>query len=596
MRVADYIIDFIYKKGASHIFTLAGGGAMFLNDAVVCYKKIKYICHHHEQAAAMAAEAYAKTSGNLGAVMVTSGPGSTNAITGLLEAWQNSIPCIFLSSQAKKSQMAYFSDIPNLRQFGIQELNIIPIVQSLCKYAAIVEKPEDTRFQLEKAYQIATSDRPGPVWLDVPPDVASSTIDPDVLTGYNNPKNTKFVIDLNGQVLRVIEYLQKSKKPVIIAGGGIRLAKTVNEFKKLIERLKIPVVVPEMGLDLLEFNNPYYFGHGGTKGQRMANIIIQNSDLIISIGSRLAVSFVGHEYDQFAPNAKKIVIDIDSLEHQKKTIKIDLLINIDAKEFIIKMLEFSSQIATINYQRWLDSCQRIKEKYAIYLPAIGKQNEPVNMYHLVNEISNQSKNGDIYTFDAGTTAYVCSQTIKLKKNQRAIIPGATLTMGYNLPAVIGIWTAQPKSRILCITGDGSFQMNIHELQTIVHHKIPAKIFVINNQGYLAIRTTQKNFFQCRLMGEGNDSGVSFPDTEKIARAYGIKFFRIKMNGQLRKTLQTVFKYKKTCICEILCPQWQDILTISSKKMPDGKMTSLPIDDMFPFLPKKEMSDIKQSLF
>jgi len=597
MRVADYIIDFLYKNNATHIFTIAGGGAMFLNDATVSHKKIRYICHHHEQAAAMAAEAFTKTSGKLGAVMVTSGPGSTNAITGLLEAWQNSIPCIFISSQAKTSQMAYFSNVPKLRQFGIQELNIIPIVQSLCKYSAIIEKPEDIRYQMEKAYDIAISKRPGPVWLDIPPDIASKTINPSQLSGHEKKqiiiKSNK---EIDSQIDQLIKLLQLSKKPVIIAGGGIRLAGAVNEFIKFTNMLKIPVVVPEMGLDLLEFDNPYYVGHGGTKGQRSANIVLQNSDLIIAIGSRLAVPFIGHEYDKFAPNAKKIVVDIDKMEHLKKTIKIDLFIESNAKQFINKFSDrIISQQVKLNYNHWLSNCQKIKEKYAIYLPKIQSKLDFINMYHLVNEISNQSKVGDIYTFDAGTTAYICSQTIKLKKNQRAIIPGATLTMGYNLPAVIGIWAAKPKSRIICITGDGSFQMNIHELQTIVHHKIPAKIFVINNQGYLAIRTTQRNFFQSRFIGEGKNSGVSFPNTEKIAKAYGIKYFQIKNNGQLKTKVKAVLDYKNTCICEVLCPKWQDILTVSSKKMPDGKMISLPIDDMFPFLPEKEMAEIKQLL-
>jgi len=597
MRVADYIIDFLYKNNATHIFTIAGGGAMFLNDATVSHKKIRYICHHHEQAAAMAAEAFTKTSGKLGAVMVTSGPGSTNAITGLLEAWQNSIPCIFISSQAKTSQMAYFSNVPKLRQFGIQELNIIPIVQSLCKYSAIIEKPEDIRYQMEKAYDIAISKRPGPVWLDIPPDIASKTINPSQLSGHEKKqiiiKSNK---EIDSQINQLIKLLQLSKKPVIIAGGGIRLAGAVNEFIKFTNMLKIPVVVPEMGLDLLEFDNPYYVGHGGTKGQRSANIVLQNSDLIIAIGSRLAVPFIGHEYDKFAPNAKKIVVDIDKMEHLKKTIKIDLFIESNAKQFINKFSDrIISQQVKLNYNHWLSNCQKIKEKYAIYLPKIQSKLDFINMYHLVSEISNQSKEGDIYTFDAGTTAYICSQTIKIKKDQRAIIPGATLTMGYNLPAVIGIWAAKPKSRIICITGDGSFQMNIHELQTIVHHKIPAKIFVINNQGYLAIRTTQRNFFQSRFIGEGKNSGVSFPNTEKIAKAYGIKYFQIKNNGQLKTKVKAVLDYKNTCICEVLCPKWQDILTVSSKKMPDGKMISLPIDDMFPFLPEKEMAEIKQLL-
>src|SRR3989338_449491 len=487
MRVADYIIDYIYQKGTDTIFTLAGGGAMFLNDAVACHKKMKYVCNHHEQASAMAAEAYAKTNQGIGAVMVTSGPGSTNAITGLLEAWQNSIPVIFISSQAKKSQMTHFSSLP-LRQFGIQELDIIPIIKPLTKYSAYLEKPEDIRWQLEKAYEEMLSGRPGPVWIDVTPDVASQIIDPKKLIGFKNKENTIKMPKISDQEVNlVIDLLNQSKKPVIVGGGGIKLSKAVDEFRELVSFLKIPVVVPEMGTDILEFEHPEYMGQGGSKGDRTGNIVMQNSDLILAIGSRLAVSFTGHEFDKYAPKAKKIVVDIDKKEHLKKTIKIDHLIISDAKYFINQLTKNKKQLT--NKSSWLKRCQKIKNKYSPYLPDIKDKNEQVNMYHAVNEISKFSKPGDFFITDAGVTAYIVVQTLKFKKNQRMIIPGATLTMGYNLPAIIGIWAAKKDAEIICITGDGSFQMNIHELATIVHHKITAKIFVINNHGYLAIRTT-----------------------------------------------------------------------------------------------------------
>lgn len=596
MRVADYIIDYIYKHGTDTIFTLAGGGAMFLNDAVVCHGKMKYVCNHHEQASGMAAEAYAKTKGKMGAVMVTSGPGSTNAISGLLEAWQNSIPCIFISSQAKKSQMTYFTNISSLRQFGIQEVNIIPIVKPLTKYAAVVEKTQDVKYHLEKAYCQALSGRPGPVWLDIPTDVAGATIDPKSLTGLteekfqiNNPQASTY------EITQVIHFLRNAKKPLFVAGGGIRLAHATSELKELVERLGVPVVVPDMGLDLLEFDHPCLAGHGGTKGQRAANMVIQNADLIISIGSRLAVPFIGHEYDKFASQAKKIVIDIDPQEHKKKTVKIDLLICSEAKYFMVNLLK-KIKDKDLNFKNnWLEYCLNLKNKYVNNFPLWQDDKNKINMYQAVSKISQYSDEGDIFTFDAGITAYVCTQTLKLKKNQRTIVPGATLTMGYNLPAIIGIWAAQLRSRIICITGDGSFQLNIHELQTIVHHKMPAKIFVINNQGYLAIRTTQKLFFEGRLIGEGKNSGVSFPQTQKIAKAYGIKFFKIKNNRELDQIIPQVLHYKSTVICEITCSQWQDILTVSSKKLPDGRLVSLPIDDMFPFLPKQNLNKIRKDL-
>lgn len=588
MRVADFIIKYIFDKGTDTVFTLAGGGAMYLNDAVVCHKKMKYICSHHEQACAMAAEAYAKTKNIPGAVIVTSGPGSTNTITGLLEAWQNSIPVIFVSSQSKISQMSAYTKPYPIRQFGTQEVNILPVVKSLTKFSAVVEKANDIEYFLDKAYQEMLSGRPGPVWLDIPSDIANNQIDEKNLSKYNNNLTIPKISNL--QIKEIISNINQSKKPVIIAGGGIRLSKSIEIFRKIIKKIDIPVVVPDMGIDILEFKNPNYIGHGGTKGDRAANIVIQNSDLIICIGTRLAVPFTGHEYDKWAPKAKKIVIDIDKNEHSKNTIKIDELYITDAKQFLESLLKNIKLIN--NHNLWLKKCQTIKQKYSLFLPKPSK--ELVNMYHAINAISSYSKNGDHFISDAGITAYITTQTIKIKKDQRLILPGATLTMGYNLPAILGIWAANKKNGIICITGDGSFQMNIHELATIAHHKIPAKIFVINNQGYLAIRTTQKNFFDQRLIGEGFNSGVSMPETEKIAKAYGIKYFKIDKTKDL-KNIKKIMDYKNTAICEIVCPYWQDILTVSSKKDDNGKMVSLSINDMFPFLSKSEMDNINESL-
>ncbi|KKS90457.1 MAG: Thiamine pyrophosphate protein central region [Microgenomates group bacterium GW2011_GWC1_43_11] len=588
-RVADYIIDYIYRHGTDTIFTVAGGGAMFLNDAVALHKKITYICNHHEQASAMAAEAYAKTKGHIGAAMITSGPGSTNAITGLMEAYQNSIPVIFISSQTKKSQMIAYSGITGLRQFGIQEVDIIPVVKHLTKYAAIVEKPEDVQYHLDKAYYVALSGRPGPVWLDIPSDVASSSL-PQHRTMFTIPQQMHNGVT-DEHIKKIISLLSKSKKPLIIAGGGIKLAKTRNEFRAFINKSKIPVVCPDMGIDILEYDNPYYVGHGGTKGDRAANIVIQQSDLIISLGSRLAVPFIGHEYDTWAPNAYKIVVDIDESEHKKKTITIDLFIHSDVKQFL-KKLNACLNKSSIK-DTWIHYCQNIKKSYALkYATVSTDKTQEINMYDAIHEISNQSKPNDVFITDAGITAYVSTQTIKIKKDQRLILPGATLTMGYNLPAIIGVWAADRHARIICITGDGSFQMNIHELAAITHNKIPVKIFIMNNHGYLAIRTTQKIFFNKRLIGEGPETGVSFPNTEKIAQAYGLKYFCIEFKKDLHKTIKRVLTCKGAVICDCILPYWQDHITVSSKELETGKIVSLPIDDMYPYLSDEDKLSIK----
>jgi len=588
-RVADFIIQYIFNRGTDTIFTIAGGGAMFLNDAVAVHKRIRYVCNHHEQASAMAAEAYAKLKNQIGAVMVTSGPGSTNAITGIMEAYQNSIPVLVISSQTKKSQMIANSGCRNLRQFGTQEVDIIPIVAPLTKYAAIVEKPEDIRYHMDKAYHLATTNRPGPVWLDIPSDVAATQI-PTKLRPFYKPKLT-LPAPTDTDIQTVVNHIHWSKKPLIIAGGGIKSAKAKRLFTDFILKAKIPVVAPDMGIDILEYDNPYYIGHGGTKGDRAANIAIQKSDLIISLGSRLSVPFIGHEYHTWAPYAYKIVVDIDEVEHQKKTISIDCFIKSDVNSFLHALIPSLDEQP--EKQNWINFCRLMKTEYALKSATVSTDHtDKINMYDAAMEISKQSKPGDVFITDAGTTAYVVTQSVRIKKNQRMIIPGATLTMGYNLPATIGVWAADPERRIICITGDGSFQMNIHELATIAHHNIPVKLFIMNNQGYLAIRTTQKNFFSNRLIGEGKKSGVTFPDLRKIAQAYQVPYYCAKTKRGLANMIQSTLNSNGPAICEIMLPYWQDIITVSSKKLPNGNMVSFPIDEMAPFLPAADLHAIR----
>lgn len=349
---------------------------------------------------------------------------------------------------------------------------------------------------------------------------------------------------------RVMQLLSKSWRPLIIAGGGIRLSGGVEEFRKLVEKAKIPVVAPLMGIDLLQWDNPYYMGHGGTKGQRSGNMALNKADLIISIGSRLCISFIGHQPELFAPTAKKIVVDIDRKEHSKKTIKIDLFVNMDAKEFIKEL----TKIDFYPDPKWMKECSEIKRKYFDFLGT--------KMYKSIYKIAKLSRPYDVFTTDSGVTAFGTIQTVRIKEGQRLIAPG-TLTMGYGLPAAIGIWAAHPKGDIIAIIGDGSLQMNIHELQTIVHNKIPAKIFIINNDGYLAIRTTEKNQFG-RFIGESSESGISFPDTRKIAKAYGIKY--------IKEDIKAAMDFKGTVICEIFTPKWQKHLTVKFQR---------PLDEMSP---------------
>lgn len=598
IRVSDYVIDFLYKNGVSHIFMVAGGGAMHLNDSIALHNKIKYICHHHEQAAAMAAEAYARITEHIGVALVTTGPGGTNAITGLLGAWQDSIPCIFISGQDKRKETIHHSGIPGLRQFGPQEANIIPIVQSITKYSEMINVPEKIRYHLEKALHIAKFGRPGPVWLDIPLDVQGALINPDNLVGFNPNENSVVTAHepSDEQMQNVISILRSSHKPLILVGHGVRLSKANDIFLKLIDTLHIPVVSSNMAADLMGHDDPLYLGIVGMKGHRAANIAIQNCDALISIGCRLPVQLIGFEYEKFSPDSKKIVVDIDINEHKKNTIPIDVLIESDAKLFLQDLLKRIKNNILHFDEQWPKKLKKLSQSYPVCLPEYANLSGPCDMYFAINEISKFSRNKDIIISDAGFPYYMVAQGTKIKKGQRLILPGATAPLGYNLPGSIGAAVAGKKRNVICITGDGSMQTNIHELGTIAVNSLPIKIFVLNNDGYLSIRITQKTYFQERYIGESKKTGLGFPDLKKIAEAYGLTYCLAKDNTSLKKVLSELFKHKGPLLCEIICKKWQTVApTVTSKTLPDGTMISTPIDDMFPFLSIEEMTAIRNDL-
>src|SRR6266568_962165 len=400
MRVADYIVKFIYDQGVKDIFTVSGGGAMYLNDALICHKKMRYICNHHEQACALAAESYSRVTQNMGVAMVTSGPGATNAITGVLEAWVDSTPLMIISGQSKSKETIANAHLC-LRQFGVFEVNIVPMIEPITKFSVMINDPKKIRYYLEKAFHLAKTARPGPVWIDVPLDVQGALIETDKLIGFTPDKKQKYEVP-QSQLNTFIKLLQSSKKPVIIAGNGIRIAGGLSQFEQMIRQLKIPVVTTIMGTDLLDENNPYFVGRVGLRGQRSANIAIQNADLVISIGSRLSIPVIGYEYAKFAPLAKKIVIDIDPVEHKKDTITIDLLITTDAKYFIDKITALSKNISFAFKNTWLKTCKNLKNTYPTTLPEYAKLKKTVNMYYLVEKLSDMLTAKDVVVADAGS--------------------------------------------------------------------------------------------------------------------------------------------------------------------------------------------------
>jgi acetolactate synthase-1/2/3 large subunit len=589
IRVVDFIASFISDElKVRDVFMLTGAGSMHLTDGVICNEKLRAICVHHEQSASMALEAYARANENFAVGYFSTGPAATNALTGLGGAWQDSVPCLFISGQVKRSETQIAAGIDGLRQFGVQELNIIPVVTSLCKHVVHLTDPKMVRYELEKLVAIAKGGRPGPVWLDVPMDVQAASIDPDTLPSYRSDyvKPAAVIED----VAYVLELLARSKRPVIVAGRGVRLAGALEMLREVAISLNIPVVTPYLGIDNMRHDLDVYIGKTGVKGDRPANFAMQNSDLILAIGTSLHVSVIGYEYGQFARAATKVVVDIDKSSHQKKTIKIDKLIQSDAKIFFESLLnQITEKNLKPNSGTWLEQCIEWKKKYPVCLPEYKNTKGAINIYSFVDRLSKLSEANDYFVSDAGSAFYAVSQAIQLTKpNQRYIPSSAMATMGYSLPAAIGVSAATGDGRVLAVTGDGSFQQNIQELQTLLHYKLPVKLFVLNNDGYLSIRASQKNYFKERYIGEGPRSGVTMPDTLKICEAYGMPAARVSNLDNLDQAIKIALEMPGPYVLDVITPPEQLIIpTVSSKVNADGSMSSRPLEDMAPFLDREE---------
>jgi acetolactate synthase-1/2/3 large subunit len=553
MRVADYVIDQIYKAGCEHIFLVTGGGAMHLNDAVAAHGKIKPVCNHHEQASAMAAVAYAKYNNSLAAVNVTTGCGGTNAITGLLDAWQDSVPVIFVSGNVNRPHMAPEGS----RNLGVQEANIIDIVKPITKYAVIVNDPQDIDEVMKDAIRIATHGRPGPVWIDIPMDVQGA------------------------QFTTITELIEKAERPLILAGNGINCAQAREEFVDFVQSTNIPVVTSYNAVDLFPSVYSNFVGRVGIKGTRAGNFAMQNCDLLLVIGCRLPVPVTGYNYKTFARDATVVVVDIDKDEHSKNTVDIDWFIHRDAKDFL-----------TLNkFERekndWNEICRLWKKKW----PVCPDENpsDKVDLYYFMKVLNESKRINDVVISDAGSAFYVCSQATEIEGHQRYITSSSQAEMGFTIPACIGAAFAKG-GEVIGVTGDGSFMMNIQELQTIKHYNLPVKLFVWNNDGYLSIRTTQKKFFDGREIGTDRSSGVSIPDIRRIAKSYGIEHVYADGNS-IKSSVQYALDYDGPIICEVICEKWQEVVpTMQGRKNPDGTISAPPLEDMYPFLSREEFYD------
>ena len=588
IKLSDYVIRRLEETGARHMFLLPGGGAMHLNDSLGKSEVIQFVPCLHEQAASIAAEAYARVTGGPGLLMVTTGPGGTNALTGLAGAFLESTPVIVISGQVKRADMI---NGQGLRQMGMQELDIISVVKSITKYAALVNEPETIRYHLERAIWEATHGRKGPVWLDIPLDVQATVIDESALEGFIPPAPPEYP-ELEGQVLRVIELLNHAERPVLLAGNGIRLADAIPEFEEVINLLNIPVLTTWNGIDLIEENNPLYYGRPGGLGHRYANFLQQNSDFFLSVGARLNLLQTGYNFDGFARAATKVMVDIDEHELHKTNVRPDLPVCADAGAFLRCLLAHRDLILPKDRRAWFAYADRMKSKYPLVPSSYWEQKELVNTYCLLETISEQLTTEDVYVSgSSGSCIDVSMQTFKVKRGQRVFCTKGLASMGYGLPSAIGACLASGGKRTVGVNGDGGFVMNIQELETIRRLKLPIKLFVLCNRGYGAIQATQTNIFNKHFVACNEQSGLTLPQIGAVAEAFGLKTLTIRSNAELADKVNVALEYPGPVIVEVHTPIG---LTAAPKqvsyKRSDGQMESLPLEYMNPPIPEEELRE------
>lgn len=598
-RLADYVADFLVNHGVTDCFSVVGGGAMHLNDALGHKDGLKVTYNHHEQACAIAAEAYARLDNRIAAVCVTTGPGGTNALTGVVGGWLDSIPMMIISGQVRYDTTAryalQFTETP-LRAMGDQEYDIVKSVAPMTKYATMIEDPMDIRYALEKAWHLATTGRPGPVWIDIPVNFQGMYIETDELRGYDPTEDDALLPPAVSQetIDEVIEKIRKAERPVFHAGYGIRLSGAYKQFREVAEKLGIPIVTYWNAVDLIEDENELYCGRAGNMGDRPGNWAIQNADLILAIGTRISIRQVGYNWKTWAREAEVIMVDIDQAELKKPTLHVEMPIWADAKDFLSKMNEPLTQPLP-RKEKWLETCQKWKKEYPVVQPRQWEENgTTANVYAFVHYLSSQLPENSLTAVSNGACCVVGNQTYVIQKGSRMANNSAIASMGYGLPAAIGTCIGGGVRDTICLEGDGSIMMNLQELQTILTNRLPIKIFLINNNGYHSIRITQTNLFgQHTKVGIGPESSdLSFPDFEKIAKAFGYPYYSAHSNQEMKEVVDKVLQEDGPVFCEIFTDTsqvWEP--KSSTKRLEDGTLVSPPLEDLAPFLPREELEEI-----
>ncbi len=593
VRLADYIADFLVDHGVTHNFMVTGGGAMQLDDALGHNRKIRNVFNHNEQGCAIAAEAYARLTGRIASVCVTSGPGGTNAITGVMGGWLDSIPMFILSGQVKRETTLWAVPDLDLRQLGDQEFDIIHSVSNMTKYCVMVTEPEKIAYHLEKAWFLATSGRQGPVWLDIPLDVQGAKIETDGLVHFD-PKGEDCgagIPDVPTETAKkILSLISKAKAPLIFAGYGVRLSGANGLLLRLVEKLKVPVALAWNSGDLVAYDNPYYAGSPSREGTRGSSFIVQNCDLLLVLGSRMNIRTITYNKNDFAKNAYKIMVDIDENELKKPTFVPDMPVLGDVKQVMETLLSLPYQV-NAEHARWVSWCRMMVEKYPAVLPEYHHgQGELLNPYVFVDVLFSEMNSDDVLTLGNGSACVMTFQGCRIKQGQRMFTNSGCAAMGYGLPAALGAAVARQEKggRVLCVDGDGSLMMNVQELATIAYNKLNIKLFVLNNNGYHSIRQTQRNLFKPPLIGLDPSTGVGFPDFEKLAEAFGFSYLLLDNEPSAAEIVRKALSTPGPVLCNVVVdPEQNFVPKLSSKVLADGSIVSPSMDDMFPFLSREE---------
>ena len=584
MKLSDVVVDYLAERGIGHIFLVSGGGIMHMVDSVGRNPRLRYVCNFHEQACVIAAEAYARVTNGVGACLVTTGPGATNALSAVPGAWFDSIPIVVLSGQVRLPLIANYERV---RQLGPQEVNIIPMVVPVTKYAKTIHEPENIRRELDEAFAAATEGRPGPVWVDLPLDIQSAEITASPSEPVHEPREPG--PDVQDAVRQTVELLTKARRPIFVAGHGIRLGHAESALTEFLAATRLPVVMPISAFDLVAESYPEHMGAFGPIGRRASNFAVQSSDLVISVGASMSIAATGFNTAGFAPRAKKVVVNVDPGEIEKSSLQIDVPVIADAGDFLRELTAQLRGVAMPPRDRWLEACADWKRRYPPGPPPDYIKPDFVNSYALAEELSRQMGPGEIVVGGISLDVASLYQSFQVKERQRVLVNANYGAMGWDLPAAVGACVAADGARVVLVTGDGSIQFNIQELQAVRSNNLNLRIFVLNNAGYESIRTTQNNWFEGRFVGSDFRSGIGNPDFEKLAAAYGLGYARLDDPNELAGSVRKVLEHDGPMLCEVMIsPDQPRTPRASSYRREDGTMETRPLEDLFPFLPREEI--------